>query len=480
VKFALAIFKLMRKKRRRKKIIPNITINGMATEGKGTGQHEGKMIFVENAVPGDVVDVWSQKNKTDYAIGVVEQIVKPSPLRIEPKCQHFTDCGGCKWQYLDYADQLKYKQQIVTDTFKRIGKINVQPHMQPIIGSEKEWYYRNKMEYTFSSNRWVSKALIESGAEINNWNALGLHVPKFFQKIVDIEHCYLQENTGNQIRNAVRVFAFEHELTFYNLIKHEGFLRTLMLRSTKVGDWMVVLAVAEEKPEILTQLLNHLQNLFPQIKSLNWVLNQKKNDTLYGLTVNCFAGEPFITETLGDLRFKISPQSFFQTNPWQAQRLYDVVKQRANLQGTELVYDLYTGTGSIAQYVASDCSSVVGIEEVEAAIIDAKANAKINNINNCTFLVGDVKNHLNTDFTAEHGQPDLLVVDPPRAGLHKDVVSNILEIAPERVIYVSCNPATQARDVQLLTEKYDLVFCQPVDMFPHTYHIENVVEMQLK
>ncbi|MCL4113202.1 UNVERIFIED_CONTAM: hypothetical protein GTU68_002852 [Idotea baltica] len=467
-------------RKRKRKILEDIQLEGIAAEGKAIAKLEsGKVLFVEDAIPGDVADVLIEKNKTDFAIGRVWQLKQPSTDRIEPFCKYFEACGGCKWQYLNYEKQLAYKQEIVEDVFRRIGKLEI-PLIEPILGSEKTTHYRNKMEYTFSHSRWIFQHEIDAEVEFQHRDAVGLHVPKMFQKIVDIEECFLQDTVGDRIRNAVRDYAHEHSFSFYNLFKHTGFLRTLMLRNNKAGEWMVLLAVSEDRNEDLFGLLDMLKEKFPEIASLNWTLNQKKNDSMYDLTINNYAGETFITESLEELNFKISPQSFFQTNPYQALELYRITRDYAQLTGNEIVYDLYTGTGSIAQFVAKGAKKVVGIEEVEPAIADAKINAVNNKIDNCTFLVGDVKNHLNPSFAAEHGQPDVLIVDPPRAGLHAKVVENILAIAPNRIVYVSCNPATQARDVKLLTEKYNLVKIRPVDMFPHTYHIENVALLELK
>ncbi len=470
----------MARRKKKRRIIENLNMTAMAAEGKAIAKKEdGKVVFVENAIPGDVVDVLVEKNKTDYAIGRVTNIKVPSKDRIEPFCKYFEACGGCKWQYLAYEKQLEYKQQIVKDVFQRVGKIE-NPNLEPILGAEKTQRYRNKMEYTFSHSRWIFQHEIDEEVEFAFRDALGLHVPKMFQKIVDIDECFLQHSTGDAIRNAVRDFAHKNNFSFYNLFKHTGFLRTLMLRNNKAGEWMVLLAVSEDRPNDTFAILEHLATNFPQITSLNWTLNQKKNDSLFDLEINNYKGKPYITETLESLSFRISPQSFFQTNPYQALELYKIARDYAQLSGNELVYDLYTGTGSIAQFVAKNAKKVVGIEEVAPAIADAKLNAQHNNIENCEFLVGDVKNHLNPDFAKEYGQPDVLIVDPPRAGLHAKVVENILSIAPKKVVYVSCNPATQARDIKLLTEKYNLIKMRPVDMFPHTYHIENVALLEIK
>lgn len=467
-------------RKRKKKILEDISLTGIAAEGKAiTKLENGKVLFVENAVPGDVADILVEKNKTDYALGRVWKLKEPSDLRVKPFCEYFEACGGCKWQYLKYEDQLKYKQEIVENVFQRIGKLN-DFEVEPILGAEKTERYRNKMEYTFSHSRWIFQHEIDEEVVFEYRDALGLHVPKMFQKIVDIENCYLQNETGDAIRNAVRDFAHQHDYSFYNLFKHTGFLRTLMLRNNKKGEWMVLIAVSEDRFDDLKALMDHLVDKFPQIVSLNWTLNQKKNDSMFDLEVVNYHGEAFITESLEDLTFKISPQSFFQTNPYQALELYSIARDYAQLSGNEIVYDLYTGTGSIAQFIAKDAKTVIGIEEVAPAIEDAKINAKNNGIDNCTFLVGDVKNHLNPDFAKMHGQPEVLIVDPPRAGLHKQVVENILAIAPNRIVYVSCNPATQARDINLLTEKYNLLKIRPVDMFPHTYHIETVALLELK
>lgn len=459
---------------RRRKIVKELEITKIAAEGKGMARHNGKVIFVENAVPGDITDVRITKNRKDFAIAKIMELKKASPQRIEAFCEHFGTCGGCKWQYLPYEQQAAYKQGIVEESLQRVGKLDFPPIM-PILGAEKTQYYRNKMEFTFSNKRWLSLEEVNSDIPIENRNAVGMHVPGLFDKVVDIQHCFLQGTPSNEIRNEVRQFAINHELTYYDLREHKGFLRNLIVRTSTLEELMVILSVAEPKQETIEALLDHLLCQFPQITSLHYVVNQKKNDTLYDQDIITYHGRGYIFEQFEDLKYKISPKSFFQTNPYQGVRLYNVVRNFAQLEGNELVYDLYTGTGSIALFLAGQCKKVVGIEEVEAAIIDAKFNAELNKMDNTAFYAGDVKAMLGGDFVEENGMPDVLVTDPPRAGMHKDVVLRILEMAPPKIVYVSCNPVTQARDLQLLSEMYRIEKVQPVDMFPHTYHIENVV-----
>ncbi len=465
--------------RRRRKILESLEITDLVAEGKGLTRKDDKVIFVENAVPGDIVDVKIKKNKKSYAEGFVYNLVKESPDRIPPFCQHFESCGGCKWQFLSYEKQLQFKEKIVRDNFERIGKLNADS-MLPILGSAKIKNFRNKLEFTFSNKRWITLEEAETGAEIIQPNAVGFHVPKMFNKIVDITECHLQESPSNEIRNAVREFAFENDLTFYDLMNHTGLLRNLIIRSSIKGELMVILSVAQPEHENIEAIMKHLDEKFSEITSLHYVINQKLNDTIFDQEIICWKGKGFIDEYLEELKFKISPKSFFQTNPYQALNLYSVVRDFADLKGNETVYDLYTGTGSIALFMARYCKKVVGVEEIADAIKDAKFNAQENNLNNSEFVVGDVKNEFNKSFVDKHGQPDLLITDPPRAGLHGDVVKNILEIMPPRIVYVSCNPATQARDLALMTEHYEIKKIQPVDMFPHTYHIENVVLLERK
>lgn len=464
---------------RKRKIVKELEITKIAAEGKGMARREGKVIFVENAVPGDIADVRITKNRKDFAIGKVFELKKESPDRVEAFCEYFGVCGGCKWQHLSYEQQAKYKQEIVEESLQRIGKLEF-PSIMPILGAEKTQYYRNKMEFTFSNKRWLSLEEVNSDEAIEKRNAVGLHVPGLFDKVVDIEHCYLQGEPSNDIRNAIRQYAKDHELTYYDLREHKGFLRNLIIRTTTLGELMVILSVAEPKQDVIEALMNHLLCEFPQITSLHYVVNQKKNDTLYDQDIITFHGRGYIFEAFEDLKYKISPKSFFQTNSYQGVRLYQIVRDFAELKGDELVYDLYTGTGSIALFLAKNCRKVVGIETVEAAIEDAKFNAELNGMDNTAFYAGDVKEMLGGEFVEANGMPDVLVTDPPRAGMHKDVVERILEMSPSKIVYVSCNPVTQARDLQLLSESYSIEKVQPVDMFPHTYHIENVVLLKLK
>jgi len=465
-------------RKRRNKIVEDIRLEDYATEGKAIGRKEGKVYFVENGVPGDLVDVFVMKNKTDYAKAKVHRLIDPSPKRIEPFCSHFEWCGGCKWQFLDYETQLHYKQQIVTDTLKRIGKLTL-PEVSTIAGATKSTYYRNKMEYSFSDKRWLTPQEIESDEIIEQQPALGMHVPGFFDKIVDIQHCYLQDDIANQIRNSVRAYALENGLSFFKIQKKEGLLRTMFIRNTTLNEWMVIVTFYEDEPEKIVDLLKHLEKNFPQITSLHYVHNPKGNDTIFDLEVTCWKGKGYINEQLGELTFKISPKSFFQTNSYQAKTLYDIVLKFANLKATDLVYDLYAGTGTIGLYLAKHCKQVIGIESVADAVADAHINKENNQIENAEFYTGEVRS-LFEEVSQKHGQADVIIVDPPRAGLHKAAVALLLKTNAPKIIYVSCNPATQARDLSLMAHQYQIKQYQPVDMFPHTYHIENVVELVLK
>ncbi len=459
---------------RKRKIVKELEITKIAAEGKGMARRDGKVIFVENAVPGDIADVRIIKNRKDFAIAKVFELKTPSTDRIKPFCEHFGICGGCKWQHLSYDQQSIYKQEIVEESLRRVGKLDF-PALLPILKAEKIQYYRNKMEFTFSNKRWLSLEEVNSDTKLEHRNAVGMHVPGLYDKVVDIEHCYLQGSPSNEIRNEIRDYAETHELTYYDLREHKGFLRNLIVRTSTLGEIMVILSVAEPQQSVIDALLDHLLCQFPQITSLHYVINQKRNDTLYDQDIITHHGRGHIFEVFDDLKYKISPKSFFQTNPYQGVRLYQIVRDFAGLKGEELVYDLYTGTGSIALFLARQCKKVVGIEEVEAAIVDAKFNAELNGMDNTAFYAGDVKAMLGGEFVEENGTPDVLVTDPPRAGMHRDVIERILEMAPSKIVYVSCNPVTQARDLQWLSEAYSIEKVQPVDMFPHTYHIENVV-----
>lgn len=454
----------------------NISIETAGSEGMAIARFEGKVIFVKYAVPGDVADLKIIGRKKKFLIAEIENLIQASADRVEPFCEHFGTCGGCKWQQMDYNTQLKYKQQEVKDAFDRIGKLSY-PEMNPILGSEKTKYYRNKLEYTFSNKRWLYPHEMEDPP--SQINGLGFHVPSKFDKVLQVNTCYFQEDLSNSIRNSLYEFALKEEIPFYDIRQQEGFLRNIIIRNTTLGQWMLVLIVHYEQKEWIAKLMEHLSQ-YKEVTSLNYVINPKPNDTIYDLDVHLWKGSPDIVERLGDIEYNIQPKSFFQTNSTQAKKLYDVVKKLANLQGTETVYDLYCGTGSISLYVAKDAKKVIGIESVPQAIVDAKKNAEHNGISNCEFVVGDMRYELNDEFTSQYGAADLIITDPPRAGMHKDVVAQMLKLKVPRIIYVSCKPATQARDLELLCQAYDIAEVQPVDMFPHTHHVENIVHLTLK
>lgn len=438
---------------------------------------DGKVIFIPNVVPGDVVDVQTFKKRKSYYEGKAVHFHEFSEHRVDPVCDHFGACGGCKWQNMNYDRQLFYKNQEVYNNLKRIGKIEL-PEFEPILGSEKQFFYRNKMEFSFSNSRWLTEKEIQSEEDYSNQNALGFHIPRMWDKILDITKCHLQEDPSNAIRNAIRSFANEHNLPFFNPRNHEGLLRTLMIRTASTGEIMVLVQFFEENPEQRELLLNFLAERFPEITSLQYVINSKANDTLYDQDIKLYKGRDYILEEMEGLRFSINAKSFYQTNSDQAYELYKITRDFAGLTGNELVYDLYTGTGTIAQFVSKKARKVIGVEAVPEAIADAKENAKRNDISNCDFFVGDMKVVFNEAFIATHGKPDVIITDPPRDGMHKDVVEQILKIAPERVVYVSCNSATQARDLALMDEMYKVTRVRPVDMFPQTHHVENVVLLE--
>jgi 23S rRNA (uracil1939-C5)-methyltransferase len=465
---------------RKNYIIPKVEITGTADRGKGVGRTaEGLVLFVDGAVPGDVIDVFVQKKKPEYAEGLVHFVHTYSPHRIEPFCKHFDVCGGCKWQNLSYESQLEHKQKIVEDTLRRIGKVEIKEFI-PILGAPKITYYRNKLEFAFANRRWLTREEIHAGVP-NDANVLGFHKAGAFDKLIDIEHCWLQEEPSNLLRNRIREIALEQGLSFYDMRKNVGYLRHIMMRLTSTGELMLIVSVGQDKPEQLTTFLNAiLDNFKNEITTLIYCINEKMNDFINDLPMHVFYGKGYVEEVLGELTFKIGPRSFFQTNTYQAKNLYDLVVQFAGLTGVENVYDLYTGTGSIALYVAKYCKQVVGIEEIADAIVDAEENMRRNKIDNAIFYAGDVKNVLTPEFAALHGKPDLVITDPPRSGMHEKAVRFLLELASPRIVYVSCNPATQARDMQLLSAKYEVLKVQPVDMFPHTHHIENVALLQLK
>ena len=465
-------------RRRKDLVIPNLRIERVAAEGKSIAHNNDKVVFIKEAVPGDVVDVKITRKKSSYMEGHPVYYHEYSDRRTEPFCLHFGGCGGCKWQHLEYPAQLEYKHQQVVDNLERIGKVEI-GEVLPILASEKTHEYRNKLEFTFSNKRWLTKEEIDSNESLQR-NALGCHVPKLFDKIIDINECHLMAEPTNAIKNEIRKYALEHSLSFYDIREHTGLLRTLMLRITDIGEVMILIQFGEKDQPTIDGLLGHLQASFPEITSLLYVINQKKNDTFNDLEVVTFSGKGYIIEEMNALKFKIGPKSFYQTNSAQAYKLYKITSDFADFQGDELLYDLYTGTGTIANFCADKVKKVVGIEYVEEAIIDAKENATINNITNAEFFAGDMKDLLNEDFIATHGQPDVVITDPPRAGMHQNVIDLLLKVAPKKIVYVSCNPATQARDINLLSEKYCVKKVQPVDMFPHTHHVENVVLLELR
>lgn len=431
------------------------------------------------AAPGDVVDVQITKKKKSFAEGRIVKMVTPSPDRIEPRCEHFTICGGCRWQHIPYSMQLAAKQQQVEDAMKRIAKVEI-PEISPILGSENIWAYRNKMEYTFSNKRWLTFEQLQSGEEFPERDGAGFHIPGAFDKVLDIKTCHLQDDLGNQIRLFIKQYGIDHEYSFYDLRANCGLLRTLMIRIASTGEVMALMAFGENDPQKIKSLLDAVVEKFPQITSLLYCVNLKVNDTLTDQEIIVHSGMPYIEEEMEGLRFRIGPKSFYQTNSRQAYRLYQVARDFADLKGDELVYDLYTGTGTIANFVSRKARKVIGIEYVPEAIEDAKINSEVNGIDNTLFYAGDMKDVLNADFIERHGTPDVMIIDPPRAGMHQDVVDVILKAEPKVLVYVSCNPATQARDIALLDEKYRVVRIQPVDMFPHTHHVENVVKLILK
>ena len=438
------------------------------------------VIFVPYVVPGDVVDLQVKRKKNHYAEAVAVKFHEKSPLRTEPFCSHFGVCGGCKWQCLSYEEQLKYKQKQVFDNLTRIGKVEL-PEFRPILGSGKTRFYRNKLEFTFSNKRWLTEEEVKQDVKYDQMNAVGFHIPGAFDKVLAIDKCWLQDDISNQIRNAVRDYAYAHNFPFFNLRTQEGLLRNIMIRTSSTGELMVVLqckVTDDEGRRKMEEILQFMADSFPQITSLMYVINNKCNDTIGDLDVEVFKGNDHIFEEMEGLRFKVGPKSFYQTNSEQAYNLYKVAREFAGLTGNELVYDLYTGTGTIANFVARKARKVVGIEYVPEAIEDAKVNSALNGIDNTLFYAGDMKDILTNDFIAEHGRPDVIITDPPRAGMHNDVIDVILAAEPKRIVYVSCNPVTQARDLQLLDGKYKVTAVQPVDMFPHTHHVENVVQLE--
>lgn len=470
----------MARKKKELPLLEKVTITDVAAEGKAVAKVNELVIFVPYVVPGDVVDLQVKRKKNHYAEAVAVKFHEKSPLRTEPFCSHFGVCGGCKWQCLSYEEQLKYKQKQVFDNLTRIGKVEL-PEFRPILGSEKTRFYRNKLEFTFSNKRWLTEEEVKQDVKYDQMNAVGFHIPGAFDKVLAIDKCWLQDDISNQIRNAVRDYAYAHNFPFFDLRTQEGLLRNIMIRTSSTGELMVVLqckVTDDEGRRKMEEILQFMADSFPQITSLMYVINNKCNDTIGDLDVEVFKGNDHIFEEMEGLRFKVGLKSFYQTNSEQAYNLYKVAREFAGLTGNELVYDLYTGTGTIANFVARKARKVVGIEYVPEAIEDAKVNSALNGIDNTLFYAGDMKDILTNDFIAEHGRPDVIITDPPRAGMHNDVIDVILAAEPKRIVYVSCNPATQARDLQLLDGKYKVTAVQPVDMFPHTHHVENVVQLE--
>lgn len=470
----------MARKKKPLPILENITITGVAAEGKAIAKVDNLVIFVPYAVPGDVVDLQIRRKKHSYAEAEVIRFHQYADKRSQPFCPHFGVCGGCKWQCLPYEEQLRYKQQQIVDNLTRIGKIEL-PEVSPILGSRLTREYRNKLEFGFSNKKWLTQEVINSGEKVEVMDAVGFHIPGAFDKILDIDTCYLMDDINNRLRNGIRSYALEHGLEFFDLRAQHGLLRNMMIRTSATEEIMLLIQFCirtEEEQQQANEVLAYVHETFPEVTSLLWVNNLKCNDTIGDLEVHTNAGTDFIYETMEDLRFKVGPKSFYQTNTEQAYELYKVARNFAGLTGNELVYDLYTGTGTIANFVAHQARQVIGIEYVPEAIEDAKVNAEINGLANTLFYAGDMKDILNREFIDRHGTPDVIITDPPRAGMHTDVIDTILFAAPRRIVYVSCNPATQARDLQLLDDAYRVVAVQPVDMFPQTHHVENVVLLE--
>lgn len=488
--FGIKFEYIMARKKKPLPLLEGIEITGVAAEGKALARvplredDDSKIvIFIPFGAPGDVADVQLDRKKHSFAEGHIVNLITPSPERIEARCRHFGLCGGCKWQHLPYEAQLRFKQQQVTDALERIAKVEL-PEISPILGSEDVWRYRNKMEYTFSCKKWRSWEDIKSGKEFNDSpNALGFHIPGAFDKVLHIDECFLQSELGDRIRNGLFSFADREGLSFYDIRQNSGLLRSVMFRILTTGEVMVCIQFGENDPEGIRKVMDYLKTEFPEITSLLYVINLKANDTIGDQEVISWAGPDFVEERMGDLRFRINAKSFYQTNSRQAERLYEVTRRLAGLDSFSedekkpLVYDLYTGTGTIANYVASGARQVIGIEYVEAAIEDARLNSQVNGIDNTLFYAGDMKDILTDEFVERHGRPEVMIIDPPRAGMHEDVIKVIMNAEPDRIVYVSCNPATQARDLALLDSKYRVTAVQPVDMFPHTHHVENVVRL---
>ena len=468
----------MARKRKELPVVENFEITGVAAEGKSLGRWNDLVVFVPYGAPGDIIDLKITRKKHSFAEGSIVRMVKPSEMRVEPFCEHFGLCGGCKWQHLPYEFQLQCKQQQVVDALERIAKVKI-PEINPILGSLQTQHYRNKLEFTFSNKNWLTREQLESGEEFDR-DALGFHIPGSFDKVLNINKCWLQDSISDDIRLFVRNHAKEKGYSFYDIRNNEGFMRMIMVRVASTGEIMLVVVFSEPNQTAIDDVMGAIKEKFPQITSLMYVVNLKVNDNIADQEIILFSGRDYIEEEMEGLKFRIGPKSFYQTNSKQAYELYKVARRMAKLTGNELVYDLYTGTGTIANFVSRQARKVIGIEYVPEAIEDAKLNSRVNGIDNTLFYAGDMKDVLTDAFVAEHGRPEVMIVDPPRAGMHEDVVNVILNAEPDRIVYVSCNPATQARDLAMLDVKYRVVEIQPVDMFPHTHHVENVVGLELK
>ena len=466
----------MGRKRKELPVVENVEITGVAAEGKSIARVDDMVVFIPYGAPGDVVNIKLDKKKRSYAEAHIVDMVKPSPDRVTPACEHFGVCGGCKWQHIPYESQLRYKRDQVVDALTRIAKVEI-PEVNPTVGSKETFCYRNKLEYTFSCKCWITFEDLRSGREIADRNALGFHIPGAFDKVLDIKKCWLQDDLSNRIRLFVRQYALAKGYEFYDIKAQQGLMRTLMVRIASTGEVMLIVVFARPEQEKIDDLMGAIAAEFPEITSLLYVVNQKVNDTIADQEVITYRGRDYINEEMEGLQFRIGPKSFYQTNSLQAYELYKVARRMACLKPDDLVYDLYTGTGTIANFVARQVKKVVGIEYVPEAIADAKLNSEVNGIDNTIFFAGDMKDVLTDGFIEEHGRPDVMIIDPPRAGMHEDVVNVILNARPERIVYVSCNPATQARDLALMDSLYRVEEVQPVDMFPHTHHVENVVRM---
>lgn len=467
---------------RKKKDLPtleNFEITGVAAEGKSLGRWNDLVVFVPYGAPGDIVDLRITRKKHSFAEGQIVRMVTPSPLRVEPFCEHFAVCGGCKWQHLPYESQLQYKQQQVVDALQRIAKVDIPP-INPILGSAQTRHYRNKLEFTFSNKSWLTTEQMRSDEIFDSRNALGFHIPGCFDKVLDINCCWLQTDISNDMRLFIRDYAIRQGYSFYDIRNNQGLMRMIMVRTASTGQIMLVVVFSEPDQAAIDDVMGAIRDRFPQITSLMYVINLKCNDSIADQDVILFSGRDYIEEEMEGLRFRVGPKSFYQTNSHQAYELYKVARRMACLTGDELVYDLYTGTGTIANFVARQARQVIGIEYVADAIEDARLNSRVNGIDNTLFFAGDMKDVLTDTFVSEHGRPDVMIVDPPRAGMHPDVVQVILNAEPRRIVYVSCNPATQARDLAMLDAKYRVTEIQPVDMFPHTHHVENVVQLSIK